>query len=161
MTLSKHQDGYLNQQVILFRLQYETHSLQMHPKYPCRSVVVPMPKLSELRYALRLVVIPRQYLSSPSPFFQPILPYLLYHISSVAVPCLLRRHIYPCFPASPPPYSSAAVFSANLVCHPHYHVSSPRLHFHPPASLLQFSSHYLPLSRVLRCRCFSTFLDHI
>ena len=72
MTLLKRQDEYLNQRVILFRLQYETRSLQMHPELPCRSVVAPMPKLSEQRYALRLVVVPCWYLPSSVPFFQPI-----------------------------------------------------------------------------------------
>ena len=38
-------NGYLNQQLILFRLQYETHSLQMHTKSPCRSVFASTPKL--------------------------------------------------------------------------------------------------------------------
>ena len=61
MTLSKRQNGYLNQRVILFILQYETHSLQMHPKSPCRSIVAPTPKLSERQHALRLVVFSCQY----------------------------------------------------------------------------------------------------
>ena len=61
MTLSKRQYEYLNQQVILFRLKYEIHSLQMHPKSPCRSVVSPTPKLSDQRYALRLVVVTCRY----------------------------------------------------------------------------------------------------
>ena len=120
MTLSKRQDGYLDQQVILFILQYETHSLQMHPKLPFRSVIAPTPKLLERRYALILVVIPCQYLTSPSPFFQPILPSTLSHISSVAVPHLLRSRNNPCCPASMTSCSSADVFTADLVCHPHY-----------------------------------------
>ena len=113
MTLSKRQYGYLNQRVILFRLQYEIHSLQMHPKSPCRSVVAHTP-------TLRLVVIICQYFPSRSLYFQPILPSSLSHISSVAVPHLLRRRIHICCPASLPPCSSAAVFAADLVCHPHY-----------------------------------------
>ena len=107
MKLSKRQDGYFNQQVVLFRLQYETHSLQMHPKSPCRSVVSPTPNLLEQLYALRLLVAPCRYFTSP-----------LYHISYVAVPHLIRSRIHPCCPASPPPWSSSAVFTADLVCHP-------------------------------------------
>ena len=106
--------------MVLFRLQYETHSLQMHPKSPCRSIVAPTPKLLERLYALRLVVIPCQYLPSPSPFFQPISPSSSSHISFFAVPHLLHRLIHPCCPASPPLCSSAAVFTADLVCHPQY-----------------------------------------
>ena len=120
MTLLKHQDEYLNQQVILIRLQYEIHSLQMNPEFPCRSIVVPTPKSSEWRYALRLVVIPCQYLPSLSLFFQPISPSPSSHISSVAVPHLLRRLIHLCCPASPPPCLSAAVFTADLIYHTHY-----------------------------------------
>ena len=120
MTLSKREDEYLNPWVILFRLQHEIHSLQMHPKSPCRSVVATTPKLSERRYALRLVVFSCQYFPSPSPSFQPILPSLSYHISSVAVPRILLRRIHICCPASPPLWSSAAVFDADLVYYPHY-----------------------------------------
>ena len=92
----------------------------MHSKSPYRSVVSPTPKLSERQYALRLVVFLCQYLPSPSLFFQPILPSLLSHISFVAVPHILQRHIHLCCTASPPLCSSAAVFTADLVCHPHY-----------------------------------------
>ena len=92
----------------------------MHPKYPCRFVVSPTSKSSERQYALRLVVVPCWSLPSPSPSFQPILPSLSSHISSVAVLHLLRRCIHLCCPAYPPPLSSAAVFNADLVCHPHY-----------------------------------------
>ena len=111
MTLLKRQDEYLNQRVILFRLKYEIHSLQMHPKSPCRSVVSPTPQLSGRRYALRLVVAPYQYFPSPSSSFQPISPYPSSHISSVHVPHLLRRlisvtmfvcrclHRWPCLPS--------------------------------------------------------------
>ena len=118
-TLSKRQNGYLNHQVILFRLQYETHSLQMHPKSPCRYVVSPTPKLSERQYALRLVVVPCWYFTSPSLSFQPIFPAPSSLISSVAVPHILRRRIHTCCPASPPLCSSAAIFAADLVYHLH------------------------------------------
>ena len=155
------QDGYLNQQIILFRLQYERYSLKMHPESPFRSIVTPTPNLSEQRYTLRLVVVPCQYFPSPSPFFQPILPSPSSHISSVSVPHLLRRRIHTYCPASPQLCSFSSVFTAELVYHPHYLASPRRLHFHPPASLLRFSSHYLSSSRVLCRRCFSTFLDHI
>ena len=120
MTLSKRQDGYLNQQVILFRLQYETHSLQIHTEFLCRSVVSITPKLSDLRYALRLVVFTCQYFPSLLLSFQPILSSPSSHISSVAVLHLLRRRINPCCTASPPPFSSADFFTADLVCHLHY-----------------------------------------
>ena len=116
----KRQHGYLNLWVILFRLQYETHTLQMHPKLLCRSIVAPTPKLLERRYTLSLVVVPCQYFLSPSPSFQLISPSPLSHISSISVPHLLRHHIHPCCPESPPPCSSSAVFTSELVCHPHY-----------------------------------------
>ena len=74
MTLSKIQDGYLNHRVVLFGLQYEIHSLQMHPTSPCRSVVAPRPEKLERWYALRLVVLPCWYLTSPLSLFQPISP---------------------------------------------------------------------------------------
>ena len=96
------------------------HSLQMHPKLPCRYIVAPTPKLLERRYALRLVVVPCQYLPSPTPSLQPILPSPLSHTSSVAILNLLFRRIHTCCPASPLPCSSAAVFTSDLVCHPHY-----------------------------------------
>ena len=113
MTLLKRQYGYLNQQVILFRFQYETHSLQMHPESPCRSVVAPTPKLSNRRYTLRLVVVTCRYFPSPSPCFQPISKYLSSRISSAADQSLLSRisatvlvrrclHRWPCLP---PPLS--------------------------------------------------------
>ena len=124
----------------------------MHPKLPCRSVVAPTPKLSERQYALRLVVIPCRYLSSPSPSFQHITPSLLSHISSVSLLHLLCHRIHPCCISSPPMCSSTAVFTADIVCHPHYPVSPLHLQCHPPASLLWSSLNYLPLFRVL-CRC--------
>ena len=144
MTLSKHQNGYFNQRVILFRLQYETHSLQMNPKLPCRSVFTPTSKPLERRYALRLVVVSCQYFPSPLPSFPPISPYPLSHISSVAVLHILRRRIHPCCPAYPPSCLTAVVFAADIVCHTYYPVSPPRLRWYPPASLLRSSSHYLP-----------------
>ena len=153
MTLLKRQDGYLSRQVILFRLQYEIHSLQMHSKLLCRSAVALLPNLLEGQYALRLVVVPCQYLPSLSPSFQPILPSPLSHISSVSVPHLLRRCIHPCCPASPTLCSSATVFTADHVCHPYYPTSPLHLHCCPPASLLQSLSNYLPSFRVL-CRLF-------
>ena len=149
MTSSKRHNGYLNQWIILFRLKYETHSLQMHPKLSCSSVVAPTPKLLEGRYALRLVVVPCRYFPSLSPLFQPISSSLSSHISSVAVPHLLRRFIHTCCPASPPLCLSAAIFTNDLVCHPHYPTSLPRLRCYPPASLLRSSLYYLPSSRVL------------
>ena len=120
MKLSKRQDEYLNQRVILFRLQYDIHSLQMHPKFPCRSVFNPTPKLSERRYAFRLVVVPCRYLPSPLTSFQTISPSPSSHISSFAVPNLLCCRIHLCCLASPPPCLSAAVFNYELVCHTHY-----------------------------------------
>ena len=114
------QYGYLNHKVNFFRLLYETHSLQMHPKLPCRYAVTLTSKLSERRYTLRLLVVPYRYLLSLLPFFQPISPSTSSHISSVAVPHLLRRRINPCCPASPPPRFSAAVFTPDLFHHPHY-----------------------------------------
>ena len=92
----------------------------MNPKFPCRSVVTLTPKLSEQQYALRLVVVPCQYLPSTSPFFQPISPYPSSHISYIAVLYLLRRRRNTCCPASPPPCFYASIFTADLVCHPHY-----------------------------------------
>ena len=131
----------------------------MHPPFPCRSIVAPTPNLSKRRYALRLVVVLCQYLPSPSQSFQPIFPSLLSHISSVAVPYLLRCRIHPCCPASPTPFSSAAVFIADLVCHPYYPASPFRLYCYPPVSLLRSSSHYVSLSHVLCCRYLSTFYN--
>ena len=161
MKLPKRQNGSLNHWVILFRLQYETHSLQMHPKFPCRSVVFPTSKLLERRYAHRLVVVSCQYLPSLSLSFQLIMPSLLSHISSVAVPHILHRRIHPCFFAYPSPCFSAAVFTSDLVCHPYYSAYPPHLHCYPPASLLQYLLHYLPSFHVLRWRCLSTFSDRI
>ena len=161
MTLSKRQDGYLDQRVILFRLQYETHSLQIYHKTPYRSVIIPTPNLLKQLYALRLVGVPCRFLHSPLSFFQPISPSLSSHIYSVAVPHLLCHRIYPCCPASPPPFLSATVFTADLVFHPHYPAFPPCLHCHTYASLLRFSSHYLLSSRVICCRCLSTFSDRI
>ena len=100
-------------------------------------------------------------MTSLSPFFQPISPSPSYHISSVAVQHILCRRIHPCCPTSPPAFSYAAVFTVNLVYHPHYTAYPPRLHYHHPASLLRLSSHYLPSSCVLRRRCLSTFSDQI
>ena len=120
MTLLKSQDGYLNQRVILFRLKYETHSLQMHLEYPCRSAVAPTHNLSEQRCPRRLVVVPCQYFPSPLPFFQPLSPSPSSHISYIAIPHLLRRHIHTCCPAYPTPCLSAAVSTADPICHTHY-----------------------------------------
>ena len=161
MTLSKRQDGYLNQQVILFRLQYETNSLQINPKSPCRSVVSLTPKLLEQQYVLGLVIIPCWYLTSMSPFFQTISPSLSSHISYVAVPHLLRHRIHTCCTASPPPWSSTDVFTADIVCRPYDPASPPRLHCYPPASLLRSLSNYIPSLRILRRRCLSTFSNWI
>ena len=161
MTLSKRQYGYPNQRVILFRLQYETHSLQMNTEYLCRFIVAPTPKLLERRYDLRLVVVPCQYFPISSPFLQPISPSPSSHISSVAVPHLLLHRIHLYCPSSLPSCLSATVFTAELVYHPHYTASKPRLHCPPPASLLRFSSHYLPSHCVLLCHCLYTFSDRI
>ena len=133
----------------------------MHPESPCRSVVAPTPKILERKYDLSLVVVPCKYIPSPSPFFQPISPSLSSHISSVAVPHLLCRRIHPCCTASPPPCSSAAVFTADLVCNFYYPAYPPCLHCHLPTSLLWFSFHYLPSSHILRHRCLSNFSDRI
>ena len=160
MTSLMRQNGYLNQRVILFRLQYETHSLQMHTKSPCRSVISTKPKLSEGRYALRLVVIPCQYFPSPSPSFQPILPSPSSHIFSVSVLHILRLRINPCCPTSMPPWLPASVFTADLVCHPHYNTSTLCLCC-SPTPLLRSSSHYLPSSRVLRRHFLSNLSDQI
>ena len=161
MTLSKHQDQYLNQQVILFRLQYEIHSLQMNPKSVCRSIVSPKPKLLEQKYALRLIVVPCWYFTSPSPFFEPISPSISSHISSVSVPHLLCRCIHTYCPAYTPPCSSAAVFTSEPVCYPYYPASPPRLHCYHPTSMLRSLLHYLPSFRVLCRRCLSTLSDQI
>ena len=125
------------------------------------SVIAPTPKLSEGQYTLRLVVVPCQYLPSPSPSFQPISTSLSSHISYVAGPYILRRRIHPWCPASPPPCLSADVFIADLVCHPHYPASPLRLRCYPSASLSRSSLHCLPSSRILRCRFLSTFSDRI
>ena len=92
----------------------------MHPKSHCRSVVAHMSNVSEKLYNLRLVVVPCQYFPSSSPSFQPISPSPSSHISSVAVPHILCRCIHLCFTSSKPTFSSAAVFTPDLVCHPHY-----------------------------------------
>ena len=92
----------------------------MNSKSPCISVIYLTPKLSEQRYALRLVVFTCWYFPSTSLSFQPIFPSPLSHISSVAVLNLLRCCINPCCLASLPPFSSAAVFTAELVYYPHY-----------------------------------------
>ena len=149
MTLSKRQDGYLNQQVNLFRLQYETHSLQMHLKLPCMSVVAPTPNLLDQQYSLRLVAVPCQCSPSPLPLFQLISPSPSSNIYSVAVPHILCRRIHLYCPTYLPPCSSAAVFTADLVCYPRYPESPPCFHCHPPTSLLRFSLNYLSSSRVL------------
>ena len=83
-----------------------------------------MPKLPEQRYALMLVVVLCRFFSSLSPFFLPISPSLSFHIFSVAFPQLLHQRIHLSCPASPPPCLSAAVFTADLVCHPHYPVAA-------------------------------------
>ena len=82
-----------------------------------------IPSIPDQRYVLRLVVVPCRYFPSTLPCLQPILPCPLSHISSVAVPHLLCRHIHPCCPASPPMCSSAAVFTSDLV----YHTYLPRI----------------------------------
>ena len=74
---------------------------------------------------------------------------------------LLCCCIYPCCPTSPPPCLSAAILTGHLVCHYHYPTSPPRLHCHPTAYMLWFSSHYLPSSRVLCYCCLSIFSDWI
>ena len=110
MTSSKRQNVYLNQRVILFRLQYETHILQINPKSPCRSA--PLLKVPDREYALRLVVIPCQYFPIPSPSFQPTSPSALSHISSVAVPHLQQHDRLP--------LSSPLTFSV-IPIRPHLH----------------------------------------
>ena len=72
--------------------------------------------------------------ASPPPSY----PYS--RISVAAVPIFPHLPCHDC----PPPISTS-----NLVCHSHYPASLPRLHCHPPASLLRSSSHYIPSSRVL------------
>ena len=133
----------------------------MHPKYLCRSVVARTPKLLELRFALKFVVVPCQYFPNPSSSLYIIFPSLSYHISSVAVLHLLCRNIHPCCTTSPPPCSSAAFFTADIVCHPQNPKSPPLLRCFPPMSLLRSSSHYLPSSHVLWNRILSTFSDRI
>ena len=103
MALLKRQYRYLNQQVNLFSLQYETYSLQMHPKSPCTSAVAPRPKLSERRYALRLVIFPCQYFpvrrrsSNPLHHICRLTSLLLpSRISSAAVSIPFVPHILPC-----------------------------------------------------------------
>ena len=133
----------------------------MHPELQCISVVSHTPKLLEWPYAFRLVVPPCQYLPNLLPFFQPIFPSLLSHISSVAVPHHLCYHIHFCCLASPPPCMSAAVLPTDLFFHPKYSISPPRLHCYPCASLLQSLLYYLPSFGVIHRRCLSTFSDRI
>ena len=80
----------------------------------------PTPKLSEKLYPLRFLVVPCQYFPSRLPSFQPISPSPPYYIFYFAVPHLFCCYIYPCCPAYPPPFSSAALFTTDLVCHTHY-----------------------------------------
>ena len=120
-----------------------------------------IPNIPERRYSLRLVVIPCQYFSSPLPSFLPISPSTLSHISSSAVPHILSRRIYPCCPVYPPPFPSAAIFNTDLVCHPYYPVSPPRLNCYPRVSLLRSLLHYLPSFRVICRRFLSTLYDRI
>ena len=47
-------------------------------------------------------------------------------MSSVAIPHLLHLRIHPCCPAYLPPCSSAAVFTADIVCHLHFTGSTIR-----------------------------------
>ena len=161
MTLSKRQNGYLNQCVILFRLKYETHSLQMHPKSPCRSVISPKPNILEQRYTLRLVVVLCWYFTSLSLAFPPISQSLTSHIYSVAVLHLLCHRIRTCCLTSTPPCLSAAVLTTDLVCHCHYPASPPRLPCYPPTSLLRSSLHYISLFHVLCRRCLYTLSNRI
>ena len=126
-------------------------------RWPC----LPSPLSWSNDTPFRLVVVPCQYLARPSPSFKPISPSLLSHISSVAVPHLLCRHIHPCCTASPPTCSSASVFTSELFCHPYYPASPTHLHFCPPAYLLRYLLHYLTLSHVLCRRCLSTLSDRI
>ena len=133
----------------------------MHPKSPCRSVIDFTTNLSEQRYALRLVVVTCRYFPSPSPSFQPISSSPSSHLSSVAVPHLLCRHIHSCCPASPPPCLSATVFTTDLVFRPYYPAYPPRLLCCPPVNMLRSLSYYLPSFRVLHRRCLSTFSDRV
>ena len=75
----------------------------MNPESPCRSIVTPMPKLSERLYDLRLLVVSCWYLPILLPFFQSSSPSPPSHISSVAVLHILLHHIHACCPASLPP----------------------------------------------------------
>ena len=79
-----------------------------------------LPIIPERQYALMLVVVSCQYFTSLLPSSQPISPSPSSHISSVDVPHLIHRRIHPCCPASLPVFSSATVFTDELVCHPHY-----------------------------------------
>ena len=91
MTLSNPQDEYLNQQVILFRLQYEIHILQMYPKSWCRSVITPTPKLS------KQTIRPQVSSTSLSILSQSVTAISI-HLAISVVP-----HIFCCCPTSPLP----------------------------------------------------------
>ena len=82
-------------------------------------------------------------------------------LSISVVPHFLRRRIHPCFPTSQSPFSSAAVTTADIVCHTCYPSSPPILHCYHPACLLRSLSHYLPSFRVPCRRCLSTCSDQI
>ena len=110
-----------------------------------------------------LSVVPCRYLPSPSLFLQPISPSLLSHISSDAVPHILRRRIHPCCPASLPQCSFAAVFTSDLVCHPYF----PRLCCSPYHIIFNHSVYFAAVvclpSPVVSSPCsasfFTTLLD--
>ena len=129
MTSLKRQDGYLNQRVILSRLKYETHSIQMHSKSPCRSVVAPALKLLERRYA-------------PSP------------LSSASV-FTADLFCHPYYPESPPRlncYPPASLLRSSLHCLPLFFVL--RLRSFSTFSDRIFSSLYV----VLYCTAWYTLL---
>ena len=95
--------------------------LRHHARLPLSSPLTlsDIPIIPEQKYFLKLVVVPCQYFTSPSPFFQPIFPSPLSHISSVAVPHLLFHCIHTCCPESPPPCSPATVFTSEIIFHPY------------------------------------------
>ena len=134
MTLLKCQDGYLNQRVILFRLKYETHSLQMHPELTCRSFVAFTPKLLDQQCALSLVVVPCKYFPvrrrSSNQFRhlrRPISLLLLFRISSASVYIPIVPHL--CHSSHLPLSSLLTLSSIPII--PHLHRASivilPRL----------------------------------
>ena len=117
-----------------------------HPSLSSPLILSAIPIILERQNFLTLVVVPCQYLPSPFPSLQPISPYPLSHISSVAVPQIICRRIHLCCLASLPLCLSTAIFTTDLVFHPYF------------LSLYCGPYHKkIPFFRVLCRRCLSTF----